>query len=179
MNTEWNDKPGPRDRQAICLLVTAEGAVHQFAGSDIAGVCKATKVAYRKDGKWSNTTYRITHHATTEVVTFREDFGTGRVFPQASWDDGYFWLAQKAPMLTREGFEAFVRGKYAATASRWDEAAEAEDEFGAPLTSDEQQAIRDAQARLAAEKAAAEKAAAEKLAASPFAALVGKVRVSS
>lgn len=171
MKTLWNDKMGHRNRQARCVLVTKDGRVHMFTGQSIPGVCHSFEVAYQKKGKWSNSTWEITHDATTAVVQWMDDWGTGRAFPQPTWEAGYFWMAEQAPLLTRDGFEAFIREYFPKTAERWDEARRAEAEFGFAATPEEVAAIREAQARIAAEKAAYEEEQRRRRESSPFAAL--------
>lgn len=136
MKTTWNDRQGSRDRRAWCVLVTADGNVHRFMGSSIPGVCYAAEIDHTRDGKWSNSTWEITHAETTAVVSWMEDWGTGQVFPQVSWEAGYFWLAGQAPTLTREGFEAFIRAHCPRHAERWDAAVAAESEFGFAATAE-------------------------------------------
>ncbi|MBU0501465.1 MAG: hypothetical protein KJ558_10240 [Gammaproteobacteria bacterium] len=178
MKTTWNDRQGSRDCLAICVIVTMEGDIHSFTGKSIPGVCHGVAVAHEKNGKWSHTTWEITHAETTSVVQFRQDWGTGQTFPQPSWEAGFFWLASQAPTLDREKFEAFIRaGKGGrSTTARWDAAREAEKEFGFSATPEQVAYIREAQARIAEEKAAYEAAEAERMANSPFAALLGLKR---
>lgn len=179
MKSTWNNGQGSRDRQSRCVLVTPDGNVHQFTGASIPGVCHAVELDYRKNGKWSNSTYQIEHAETTAVVQWSDDWDTGRVFPQPSWEAGYFWLAERAPMLTREGFEAYIRAvsrpdsRYHDAAQRWDVAREAEAEFGFAATPEQVATMRDAAVRIAAEKAKYEAEQEAKRQASPFAVLMG------
>lgn len=172
MKTIWNDKIGPRDRKPRCVIVTADGRIFKFVGDSIPGVCRADMIGFEKAGKWSNATYEITHAETTFVVSWMDDWETGRPFPQRTWEEGYFWLAERAPTLTRENFEAFIREYFPKTAARWDEARKAEEEFGFAATPEEIAAIRAAQERIAAEKAAYEEEQRRKRENSPFAELL-------
>lgn len=172
MKTSWNDRQGRRDRRAWCVLVTADGNVHHFAGSALPGVCHATETAYEKAGKWSNSTWEIIHADTTACIQWMEDWDTGRVFPQASWDAAYFWLAGQAPLLTRDGFERFIRSACPRHAERWDATREAEQEYGFAATAEEIAAMQAAQERIGAEKAAYEAEQAARRANSPFAYLL-------
>lgn len=172
MKTIFSDKLGARDRKAYCALVTKDGRIYKFDGSSIDGVCHAKLLAYKKDGRKGYSVWEITHAETTFVVQWREDFETGRPFPQLTWEEGYFWMAEQAPLLSREAFEAFVRKYFSTTAARWDQARKAEEEFGFAATPEEIAMIRAAQARIAAEKAAYEEEQRRKRENSPYAALL-------
>lgn len=124
--TEWNDQMGPRGRAAWAVLVTADGSVHRFTGTSVLEVCHATVVAHQKNGKWSNTTFSVTHKDTTTLVGWYEDFGTGRVFPQESWESALQWIQAAAPSATAEGFECFCREHCPSHSQRWDEQRSAE-----------------------------------------------------
>ncbi len=130
MKTVWDNQQGSRDRQKVAVLVTASGEAYRFTGSSIPGVCRADQTGFHKQGKWSYAVFQILHHETTTFVSWHQDWGTGYTWPQASWDDGFLWLAKQAPLLSRSGFEALIREHWPKTAARWDEAARADTEFG-------------------------------------------------
>lgn len=138
---------GRHNRPAVCLLVPINGTLHRFTGESIPGVCHAVEIA-RDEGSVS--TWKITHKETTAVVSLFGDLATGRMFPQTSWEAGYLWLAQQAPMLTTNAFQAFIRDTETGTAKRWDAAKAADAEFGAPATPEELALIQAAQERVAA-----------------------------
>jgi hypothetical protein len=157
MKSTWNNGVGPRGRQAIAVLVTEDGRVHRFAGSSIPGVCRADVVAYQRSGRWSNSTFAVEHRPSTGLVAWRQDWETGRTWPQTSWEAGFAWLASKAPGASRGGFEAAIRLNWPETAERWDKAAQAVDEFAEerPLVAAEETAAALAEmVRLQAETAA-------------------------
>jgi len=172
MKTIFNDRIGHRGCKPRCLLVTLAGDVFPFGGHSIAGVCHAARVDAEKAGKWSNTTWEISHAETTSVIQWMDDWNTGMPFPQTTWEEGFFWVAEKAPTVRKDSFESCVRTFFPSTAERWDAARAAEAEFGFPATEAEIAAIRAAQERIEAEKAAHEKAVAERRANSPFAKLL-------
>lgn len=133
MKTTWNDGQQNRDRQARVVLVTEDGNVHPFLphdNSEIPGVARGVIVNFNKAGKWSNSTWEISHRESTSVVSWHEDFETGKTFPQANWEKGYLWLAGKAPLLQPVGFDKFVRQEYPKVAEEWDKSAAADREFG-------------------------------------------------
>jgi len=132
VKTTWNDRQGRRDRKAFFLLVTVDGEVHSFSGRPIPGVCATRVVAYEKNGKWSNTTYEITHADTTKVFAGRQDWASGAYWPQGSWDTGLGALAAVCPAVTRAGYERFIRGEHPGTAAVWDAAAKADAELTSP-----------------------------------------------
>lgn len=146
MKTTWNDRQGNRDRKARCLIVTEDGACHPFSGESIPGVCHAQRVSFEKNGKWSNSTWEIEHRPSTSVVTWDDDWDTGRTWPQASWAEGLLWLAEKAPSANMEKFREAQRawaaekakhagawsqppGLFPSAAERWDAAEKAVSEF--------------------------------------------------
>ena len=150
----WNNKPGNRDRQPIAVLVTEDGSVHRFRGASLDGVCHAVEVDYTRSGKWSNSTFEITHRPSTVLVSWMQDWDRGQYWPQASWDEAFAWLATQAPGVSRDGFEAFVRGGFPKTAEAWDAAAAACDEFDTSLPLEH---AADTAKRLAAIEAAEKK----------------------
>jgi len=141
MKSTWNNRQGNRDRQAMAVLVTADGRVHKFTGSSLPGVCQSSETGREKNGKWSNSTYAVLHHETTSFVGWSQDWDTGQSFPQASWDAGFLWLKTAAPAVTMNGFESFIREGFTKTAARWDAVSAAEAEFSAPATADQLAAI--------------------------------------
>ena len=156
MKSSWNNRQGNRDRQAVAVLVTADGRVHKFSGESIPGVCQAQRTGYEKAGKWSNSTFSIVHHDATKLVSWDQDWDTGRTWPQESWDTGFLWLKTAAPAVTREHFETFIRAEFPKTVPRWDAVAAAESEFGAPATEAQLAAIEAGKAEVARLKAQAE-----------------------
>jgi hypothetical protein len=147
-----------RGRRPIAVLVTADGQPHRFTGASIPGVCHAVAVAYQKNGKWSNSTYELHHHDTTAFVSWFQDWDTGETWPQASWEEAYRFLAQKAPALKPELFAAFVRQHWPKAAEKFDGVAAAEAEFGKPATAEQLAAIEAAKAEIARLNAEAEEA---------------------
>ncbi len=57
-NIEWSDEMGSRSRSPFLLFVKGD-AIVAFGGSDIAGVVVVRGTDYKKNGKWSHTTYRL------------------------------------------------------------------------------------------------------------------------
>lgn len=131
--TRWSNRQGSRDRQAVAIIVTEDGAAVPFVGSAIPGVCAVAREGYTKNGKWSYTTFAVSHRPTTAFVSWSEDWDTGEVWPQTSWEAGFAWLAAKAPGLSMAGFDRAIRAHWPKTAGRWDAAAKAVDEFAVAL----------------------------------------------
>ena len=160
MKTIWNNRQESRDRQACACLVTVDGNFYWFTGQSIVGVCNAIETAREKNGKWSNSTYTITHADTTAFVSWYQDWDTGRTWPQSSWDAAFIWLAEKAPTLDRQAFVRFVRSesRWSKTVLEWDAAAMAEVEFSAPPTAEQLATIESKRAEVAVLKVAADAA---------------------
>jgi hypothetical protein len=150
MKTTWCDKQGSRDRQAVAALVTSDGEVIKFKGESLPKVCAVAVISRSKNGKWSNSTYEITHSEATTVVAWMEDFETGQTFPQASWATGYLWFKVQAPAASIANFDSYVRANYPKTAVRWDSAAAGEVEFSAPATEHQIQQLAAGKVELAA-----------------------------
>jgi len=172
METIWNDRQGSRDRSVHLVLVTYDGKPHTFKGNSIENVCHAIETSYEKNGKWSNTTYRIIHSESTAAVAWMDDWGTGRMFPQSSWEEGYLWVAEKAPMLDRELFQAWVRDLFSKTAERWNKAEAAFAQFGFHATKEQLEKIEANKLAIMKEKEEYEKAEKERTANSPFSVLL-------
>lgn len=171
MKTLWNDKLGARSRAPRCWVVPMDGTIHPFTSKGVDGVFSVDVVSTEQYGKWSATTYQIIHAATTAVVTWMSDWETGNGLPQLTWEDGYLWLASRAPMASRDSFEALVREIAPKTAARWDAARAAEREFGFAPTPEELVLIAAAIERVAAAKVKREREVEEGFANSPFAKL--------
>lgn len=63
----WSDRIGNRSRKAH-LVLRDRGSLHLFAGESIPGVAALIGRQYQKDGKWSNTTYRLALASSAEVA---------------------------------------------------------------------------------------------------------------
>lgn len=141
-----NENLGHYGCRTWCALVTVDGSAYNFVGDSIPGVC----FAIRHRGKTV-----IIHRETTFVVQWSDD--GGEPFPQETWDEGFFWLAERAPTLSREGFTEFIRRDFPQTTDRWEVIAIAEAEFGLLASAAEIATIKAAKERIAAEKSAYEK----------------------
>ena len=53
------DKQGSRDREAWAIVISPLGEIHAFTGNNIPGLVIVLGHDYHKNGKWSNTTYRL------------------------------------------------------------------------------------------------------------------------
>lgn len=76
MTLEWNDGIGSRGRKAWLLLIKS-GKVIRFTGENIPGVVAIVGSDYSKNGKWSNTTYRLELAPNVRAVAGRDGWGTG------------------------------------------------------------------------------------------------------
>lgn len=72
----FNDKIQSRGREKICILQTKNFAT-LFTGSSISGLCVVTSSEYEKNGKWSNTTYKLTLAAGVKMSVVAEGFESG------------------------------------------------------------------------------------------------------
>lgn len=74
----WSDKQGARDRAAWLLLVDSNGTVHRFLGDSIPEIVTIIGSDYKKDGKWSHTTYRLELGPKVRPIAGRNGWETGR-----------------------------------------------------------------------------------------------------
>lgn len=132
---KWNDGLSPRSRKSFALLVSAHGGILPFTGQSISQWCQVTRETPSQNGKWSNTQYEVALHESTILVAFRQDFESGRSFPQGTWADALVWLQEEvteearrdgvpAPQVAPGEFEAYLRANFPKTSTRFDEAAE-------------------------------------------------------
>lgn len=92
----WTEQLGHRSRRPWCLVVH-QGTVSRFAGTDMPGILAVVGTDYRKDGKWSSTTYRlavaggvriVSGHMGWETGTFREGLRKSLLAPPLDrWAD--------------------------------------------------------------------------------------------
>ena len=125
----WNNELGSSSRKAVALIVSPTGEIFPFKGETIPNVCHAQDLGYVKNGKWSYSRYLVTLPDGTDFVAFHEDFNTGLVWPQTSWTEALQWLQSRAPQVTREEFEKYIRKNFTKTTARFDEQQRAEELF--------------------------------------------------
>jgi hypothetical protein len=73
----WSDKMGSRSRSAWLLLIK-NGTVNVFQGETIRGICAIIGTDYKKQGKWSHTTYRLELAPGVRAVPGMDGWETGR-----------------------------------------------------------------------------------------------------
>jgi hypothetical protein len=74
---EWSNGVGSRGRRAWLLLIKGE-RIEAFSGSDVAGVVSILASNYKKDGKWSKTTYRLGLFPGVRAIAGMEGWETGK-----------------------------------------------------------------------------------------------------
>lgn len=77
MEFEWSDQMGSRERSAWLLLVQGDD-VRRFTGGSIPGVCVVVGNDYRKDGKWSHNTHRLSLAPDVRAIPGHDGWETGR-----------------------------------------------------------------------------------------------------
>ena len=108
-----------------CLLVRmADGSVVEFTGRTIPGVVVVLTEDYEKNGKWSNTTFRLAVADTAKVVPVH-----------SSWTKEAASYAEAAEILTRMfGQDVSAASAEKLIRSGWEKAAKRIDETAAALT---------------------------------------------
>jgi hypothetical protein len=74
---EWSNGIGSRERRAWLLLIKGE-RVEVFTGSDVAGVVSIITSSFKKDGKWSKTTYRLGLFPGVRAISGMDGWETGK-----------------------------------------------------------------------------------------------------
>lgn len=74
---EWNNGIGSRERRAWLLLIKGE-RVEVFTGADVSGFAAIIASSYKKDGKWSSTTYRIGLFPGVRAIAGMDGWETGK-----------------------------------------------------------------------------------------------------
>lgn len=134
MNIEWCDEPCTAGRTPYLLLVLADGGVVRFTGGHISGVCAVLKESYRKQGKWSGSTYSLAlAEGVRSVVCTAPMHGT--VCGDAgTWDEALAFLNREpeGPRARLEALQPVARQAWPRASERWDRAAEALAALAAP-----------------------------------------------
>jgi len=73
---EWSDELGSRSRSAWLLLVR-EDEVLVFPGTTTKGWVVVMGTSYRKNGKWSHTTYRLALYDGVRAIVGKDGWETG------------------------------------------------------------------------------------------------------
>lgn len=141
---------GSRSIQHRNLLAVSGVGVVQFEGLSIAPVARVLGEAYEANGKWSFTRWEVALSDGAELVSFYQDYGVGRYFPDHTWAGAIQRIRNlfSADMvLTDEMIINLIRSKFAPAAEKFD--AE-ERQMGSPQFTDLVQAQADfAQAQCA------------------------------
>jgi hypothetical protein len=132
MEYEYNNKMAPGGREPHLILIH-KGIAREFTGKGIEGICVVLTEEYDKNGKWSNTTYRL-----ELAVGVRPYVMMARL--HGSWGDDLGSWGEVCSELSLPVDEAqrLVRGLYPRTAKRLDSVEEfalAQEELG--LSSEE------------------------------------------
>jgi hypothetical protein len=121
MEWNWNDGIGNRGRHPACLVITAQGLVFKFTGSDIPGVVRVLKENYVKNGKWSNTTFSCISPQGTTVYSWRQSWEEGLYWPQASWEEAVETVRKVAPQVNPSSLKGVIRMDWGKAAEKFDE----------------------------------------------------------
>ena len=80
-----NDKLSSRDRQHVNLLVCPNRGILKFEGRSIPPALKVVNESYKKDGKWSHTTWDCEVAEGYLLLPYSQDFANGRYFGSRTW----------------------------------------------------------------------------------------------
>lgn len=73
----WSNEMGSRGRRPFLLLIKVE-TITTFDGTSIPGIVVVRGTDYRKNGKWSHTTFRLELAQGVRVISGRDGWETGR-----------------------------------------------------------------------------------------------------
>jgi hypothetical protein len=76
-NITWSDGIGSRGRKSFLLFFKGD-EIMSFKGNDIPDVVVIRGTDYKKNGKWSHTTYRLELASNIRYISGREGWETGR-----------------------------------------------------------------------------------------------------
>jgi hypothetical protein len=117
----WNDGLESRSRRPACLVIAADGSVHRFTGSEIPDLVQVMKTNYKKNGKWSNTTYYCASPQGTAVYSWRQSWEEGLFWTQASWEEAFQTVRDRAPQVKISSLEAIIRQYWEKEAKNFDD----------------------------------------------------------
>jgi hypothetical protein len=117
----WNNGIGSRSRRPRCLVLAPNGDIHRFTGQSIAGVVKVLGSDYKKNGKWSNSTFRCISPPGTVTISWKQDWETGETFGQDYWREVEEWLLKYAKHADFEQLVTIIRDAWPKIATRLDE----------------------------------------------------------
>lgn len=80
-----NDRVGARGRLHKNLIVVPGEGIVKFAGESIPPRCTIVSVGYKKDGKWSHTSWTLELAPDTYLVVFDQNWETGKWFNAKTW----------------------------------------------------------------------------------------------
>ena len=80
-----NDKLSSRDRQHVNLLVCPNRGILKFEGRSIPPALKVVNESYKKDGKWSHTTWDCEVAEGYLLLPYSQYFANGRYFGGRTW----------------------------------------------------------------------------------------------
>ena len=111
---DYNDKLESAGRSPRLYLAKG-GEIHKFTGENIPGFCAIVTSQYKKDGKWSNTTYQLDLVPGVRPLHFLSPM-------HGTWGDnlGSWGEVAEALRLPVEVAQSLIRSEYKETAERLD-----------------------------------------------------------
>ena len=122
--TTFCDEPMTAGRTPYMLLVLADGGLVRFVGNNILGVCAITSESYRKNGKWSGSTYSLALATGVRPVDCSAPMHGTVCGNAASFEEALTFLNRdpEGPRVTRPALDAILAtGLWPKTAARWAE----------------------------------------------------------
>lgn len=115
---EYNDRIGRRGRRPEILVYTSDKVY--MGVQDVPRVVSFMEKDYQRDGKWSNTTYLVSLAKGVQASIVREDFNSGKFFPDTCMTWASVGKALGLEGVSPLAVEEAVRANWPRHAARFD-----------------------------------------------------------
>jgi len=123
MLVKWNNGLASAGRRPRLALVK-EGKIFQFLGTTIPGVAVITTTDFKKNGKWSNTTFHLEVGENVGVAALLAPMHNGQWDSVGSWDAAHATFQEiVGKNVSLDALKAWMLLEYPGTARRFDEIA--------------------------------------------------------
>ena len=106
--------------------VKGQTLIFEFAGESIPGVCQVVSRSYKKNGKWSYSTWEVELSSGLKSFFWSQDWEIGQYVTAGTWERAIADLQRRSgmPDLCPEAIERFIRVRLPETATKLDRARE-------------------------------------------------------
>ena len=132
MELTYNDGLLNRGRQPKLMITDGTHFIFQPVPSSVDGITNAIELDYHKNGKWSNSDWRIVGAEGVALARLTPDFETGRIIDGSTWTevaDSVCAILDRinedegmSVTLDEDGLQASIRNAFPKMAKRLDDA---------------------------------------------------------